>query len=130
MYLWTACHSRRSCGVHASGCRSTRRCRRSSRSGASCLRSCAGVGPPPGQRSSRRSPFTLWHGVIVTRTVALTNLQADPLLVIVGLAGAFAAVFVGGILFAALRLVTGQLAGSIVAHWAFNAALLVGLYAV
>ncbi len=74
-------------------------------------------------------PFTLWHGVIVTRTIALTNLQADPLLVIVGLAGAFAAVFVGGILFAALRLATGHLAGSIVAHWALNAALLVGLYA-
>ena len=72
----------------------------------------------------------LWHGVIVTRTVALTNLQPDPLLVIVGLAGAFAAVFVGGILFAALRLATGHLAGSIVAHWAFNAALLVGLDAV
>jgi membrane protease YdiL (CAAX protease family) len=75
-------------------------------------------------------PFTLWHGVIVTRTVPLTNLQADPLLVIVGLAGAFAAVFVGGILFATLRLATGHLAGSIVAHWAFNAALLVGLHAV
>jgi membrane protease YdiL (CAAX protease family) len=75
-------------------------------------------------------PFTLWHGVIVTRTIALTNLQADPRLVIVGLAGAFAAVFVGGILFAALRLATGHLAGSIVAHWAFNAALLAGLYAV
>ena len=66
----------------------------------------------------------------MTRTVALTNLQADPLLVIVGMAGAFAAVFVGGILFAALRLATGHLAGSIVAHWAFNAALLVGLNAV
>jgi membrane protease YdiL (CAAX protease family) len=74
-------------------------------------------------------PFTLWHGVIVTRTVALTNLHADPLHVIVGLVGAFAAVFVGGILFAVLRLTTGHLAGSIVAHWAFNAALLVGLYA-
>lgn len=68
--------------------------------------------------------------MIVTRTVALTNLQADPLLVIVGLAGAFAAVFVGGILFAALRLATGHVAGSIVAHWVFDAALLVGPCAV
>ncbi len=46
--------------------------------------------------------FTLWHGVIVVRTVALTNLHADPPLAILALAGAFASVFAGGILFAAL----------------------------
>ena len=85
---------------------------------------------PPWATVLSAVPFTLWHGVIVTRTVLLTNLEGEPLLVIVGLAGAYAAVFFGGILFAALRLATGHLAGSIVAHWAFNAALLVGLYAV
>ena len=45
-----------------------------------------------------------------------------------GLAGALGAIFVGGIVFAMLRLRTGNLAGSIVMHWAFNAILLVGIY--
>lgn len=71
--------------------------------------------------------FAVWHGVIVSRTVALTNLQAQPLLAALGLLGAYLAVCVGGILFAWLRLATGHLAGSIVAHWAFNALLLLGL---
>ena len=76
------------------------------------------------------APFTLWHGVTVTRTIALTNLHADPPLATLGLVGAFAAVFIGGILFGALRLATGHLGGSIAAHWVFNATLLIGLYAV
>jgi uncharacterized protein len=71
--------------------------------------------------------FTAWHGVVVTRTVALTNLPAQPLLLTLGLLGAFLAVWVGGLLFAWLRLATGQLTGSVVAHWAFNALLLLGL---
>jgi membrane protease YdiL (CAAX protease family) len=71
--------------------------------------------------------FTAWHGIIVSRTVALTNLQAEPLLAALGLLGAFLAVAVGGILFAWLRLFTGHLAGCMVAHWAFNAVLLLGL---
>ncbi len=71
--------------------------------------------------------FAVWHGVIVSRTVALTNLQAEPLLAALGLVGAYVAVGVGGALFAWLRLATGHLAGSIVAHWAFNALLLLGL---
>ncbi len=71
--------------------------------------------------------FAVWHGVIVSRTVALTNLQAEPLLAALGLVGAYVAVGVGGVLFAWLRLATGHLAGSIVAHWAFNALLLLGL---
>ena len=71
--------------------------------------------------------FAVWHGVIVTRTVALTNLEADPVLAVLGLLGAFLAVGVGGVLFALLRLATDHLAGSMVAHWAFNAVLLLGL---
>jgi tRNA pseudouridine32 synthase/23S rRNA pseudouridine746 synthase len=71
--------------------------------------------------------FTVWHTVVVTRTVALTNLQAQPVLATLGLVGAFGAVWVGGVLFAWLRLATGHLAGSVVAHWAFNAALLLAL---
>jgi membrane protease YdiL (CAAX protease family) len=73
--------------------------------------------------------FMAWHAVIVARTVAVTNLADEPLYAVLGLVGALAAVFVGGIVFAGLRLITGNLAGSIVAHWAFNAALLLGIYA-
>jgi uncharacterized protein len=71
--------------------------------------------------------FTAWHGVIVTRTVAATNLQSQQLLAVLGLVGAFMAVCAGGVLFAWLRVRTQHLAGSIVAHWAFNAVLLLGL---
>jgi membrane protease YdiL (CAAX protease family) len=71
--------------------------------------------------------FTAWHAVIVSRTIALTNLQAVPILVILGLLGAYLAICVGGVLFAFLRVTTGHLVASIVAHWGFNAALLLGL---
>jgi uncharacterized protein len=72
--------------------------------------------------------FTLWHAVIVSRTLSVTNLADEPWLLALGQVSSFVAIFVGGIVFAVLRLCTGHLAGSIVSHWAFNAALLVGLY--
>ena len=74
-------------------------------------------------------PFVLWHGVLVGRTLELTNLASDPLLLTLGLLGAFAAVFLGRVLFGIVRLATGHLAGSLTALWAFNAALLFGLQA-
>jgi membrane protease YdiL (CAAX protease family) len=72
-------------------------------------------------------PFTLWHIVIVGRTLGLTNLTVEPWFVLAGFVGAMATVFVGGVLFAWLRVATGHLAGSITAHLGFNTALLVGL---
>ena len=71
--------------------------------------------------------FTAWHTVVVSRTLAETNLQAEPALALLGLVGAFIAIGCGGILFAWLRLATHHIAGSMVAHWAFNACLLLGL---
>jgi membrane protease YdiL (CAAX protease family) len=71
--------------------------------------------------------FTAWHGVVVAGTIALTNLEAQPLLAALGLVGAVIAIGCGGVLFAWLRLTTGHLVGSVVAHWAFNASLLLGL---
>ena len=65
----------------------------------------------------------------MSRTVASTNLQTEPLLASLGVLGAFLAIGVGGVLFAWLRLTSGHLAASIAAHWAFNAALLLGLRA-
>jgi len=73
-------------------------------------------------------PFTLWHLVIVGRTVGLTNLTEQPLFAVLGFAGSLAAVFVGGVIFAWLRLATGHVAASITAHWGFNTGLLVGLW--
>jgi uncharacterized protein len=73
--------------------------------------------------------FTLWHAVIVTRTLGVTNLATEPLFLTLGFVGSFASVFVGGIIFAVVRLRTGHVLGSIGAHWAFNAVLLLGLYA-
>jgi len=46
----------------------------------------------------------------------------------VGITGAVLAVFIGGVLFAQLRLRTGTLATSILAHWSFNSGLLLGLW--
>ena len=72
-------------------------------------------------------PFTVWHVVIVGRTLDLTNLAEQPILAILGYLGALGAVFIGGVIFAWLRLATGNLAASITAHWGFNTALLVSL---
>jgi membrane protease YdiL (CAAX protease family) len=66
--------------------------------------------------------------VIVSRTLGVTNLADEPVLVALGLAGSFVSVLVGGVVFAVVRLATGHLVGSLVAHWAFNAVLLLGLY--
>ncbi len=74
--------------------------------------------------------FAAWHGVIVSHTLASTNLQSSMLLASLGVIGAFGAVFIGGVLFAWIRLRTDHLAGSVVAHWAFNAVVLVGLGAI
>jgi membrane protease YdiL (CAAX protease family) len=72
-------------------------------------------------------PFTVWHVVIVGRTLGLTNLVEQPLFTALGFAGALIAVFIGGVLFGWLRVKTGHLAGSLAAHWGFNTGLLVGL---
>lgn len=72
-------------------------------------------------------PFALWHGWIAVSTVRETNLSADPLLFALGLSGAFVAIFAGGVAFAALRAITGNLAAPLAAHWTFNTVLLFGL---
>lgn len=73
--------------------------------------------------------FAAWHVVIVRATLAQTDLAPDPALAALGTAGAFAAVFGGGVAFALLRLLTRSLAAPVVAHWAFNGAVLLGLRA-
>lgn len=70
--------------------------------------------------------FALWHVAVVFVTVADTPLALSPLFPL-AIAAALVVVFAGGLAFAALRLRTGTLASTVAAHWAFNAAVLVGL---
>ena len=72
--------------------------------------------------------FALWHVIIVFHTVGQTSLSQHPATYLLGVGLGFAAVFVGGILFANLRMRTGSLAASTLAHWSLNAAVLLGLY--
>lgn len=70
--------------------------------------------------------FACWHVGVTFATVRDTPLASSPLFPL-AIAAALAVVFVGGLLFAALRLRTGTLISTIALHWAFNAAVLVGL---
>lgn len=71
--------------------------------------------------------FALWHGSVVYLTLLQTSLAASSL---AWLAGAAALLFVavGGAALALLRVRSRGIAAPIVAHWAFDAALLVGLW--
>jgi membrane protease YdiL (CAAX protease family) len=73
--------------------------------------------------------FTLWHVAIVVPTVGATNLAGEPFFASLAFAGAAAVLFAGGIALAVLRLLAGTLAAPFAAHWAFNAAVLIGLRA-
>lgn len=72
--------------------------------------------------------FALWHAAIVVPTVGATNLR-EPLFVTLAFGGAAVVLFAGGVALALLRLRAGTLAAPFAAHWAFNAAMLVGLRA-
>jgi len=70
--------------------------------------------------------FALWHATVAVVTVADTTLPV--VLVIPAIAGALVILFVGGVLLAAVRLMTGALSTSVAAHWSFNAVILIGLW--
>ena len=70
--------------------------------------------------------FALWHVGVIFVTVNETPLAHSALFPLAVVA-ALVVVFAGGLLFAALRLRTGTLASTIALHWAFNAAVLIGL---
>ncbi len=73
--------------------------------------------------------FALWHGLIVVHTVGQTSLALSTSSWAVGILGGFVAVALGGWLFAQLRIRSGNLITPLCCHWAFNAAVLIGLYA-
>ena len=109
-------------------------CHRSSRDGVGHAFACVGDEArlrrrlPDGAALASAIPFSLWHAIVVFHTVGQTSLAQSGIGWIVGCTGGFAAVFIGGVLFARLRLATGNLACSFVAHWGFNAVILIGLY--
>jgi membrane protease YdiL (CAAX protease family) len=71
--------------------------------------------------------FVAWHVVVQIQTLAVTNFTSQWQIVpAMGLA--FAGLFAGGVIFALVRLRTGNLASAIVAHWLFDAGLITGLF--
>ena len=74
--------------------------------------------------------FALWHGIVIVSTIGATTIAPPSPWAAPAMIGALGAVFGGGVVFAALRLRTGTIASSIVAHWGFNAVLLAGLRAI
>ena len=71
--------------------------------------------------------FALWHAWIIYYTLLQTNLANGPLMLFAGLAG-MAFVAVGGVVLALLRVRSGGLVAPILAHWAFDGFMLLGLW--
>lgn len=72
--------------------------------------------------------FALWHAWVLYVTLAQTSLADSPLAWLAASA-AFAFLVAGGVALATLRLASRGLLAPIAAHWAFDAALLLGLRA-
>jgi membrane protease YdiL (CAAX protease family) len=73
-------------------------------------------------------PFTLWHVAVNINTLRRTSLPRRPRVVAAALAGGLGSVFAGGLIFGALREVTGSLPAAIAAHWAVDAVMLLALF--
>jgi membrane protease YdiL (CAAX protease family) len=61
--------------------------------------------------------FAGWHVAVDYETMGNSSVADHDLLYALAQAGSLAALFVAGLVFAALRLRTGSLAGPVVAHW-------------
>ncbi len=71
--------------------------------------------------------FMLWHAVVNYHTLSNTNLAEAPLLLALGVAGAHIGVFIGGVAFCLLRLRTRHMVAPVIAHWAVNGGILLGI---
>lgn len=71
--------------------------------------------------------FVAWHVVVQLQTLAVTNFSS-PWQIVPAMGLAFAGLFAGGLIFALLRLRTGNLAAAVMAHWLFDASLITGLF--
>ena len=72
--------------------------------------------------------FTLWHAVVFYLTLLQTSL-AESALAWLAATGALLFLFLAGVALALLRIRAGSLIAPIAAHWAFDAAVLIGLHA-
>ena len=71
--------------------------------------------------------FVAWHVAVQVQTLAVTNFT-NPWQIVPAMSLAFAGLFVGGVVFALLRLRTGNLAAAVMAHWVFDAGFITGLF--
>jgi membrane protease YdiL (CAAX protease family) len=72
--------------------------------------------------------FSLWHGVISFNTVADAGVVSHPPLIGIGYAITLVGLFVGGVVFAWLRIRTGSIIAPICLHWSVNATMLFALW--
>jgi membrane protease YdiL (CAAX protease family) len=73
--------------------------------------------------------FTVWHGVAAFTTVAATHYGRSAGLLLLAYGGALAAVFVGGVVFALVRRMTGSFVYSVLAHWLCDASFVLVIWA-
>jgi len=67
------------------------------------------------------SIFTVWHGIAAFAAVAATQYGSSAQLLLLSYVGSLGAVFVGGVVFALVRHMTGSFVYSALAHWLTDA---------
>jgi len=73
--------------------------------------------------------FTFWHVAVSSLTVAESGLANQPALIFSGVLLSLVGVFVGGLIFAALRWRTGGIAAAATLHWTVVAAMTAAVWA-
>lgn len=74
------------------------------------------------------SIFTIWHGVAGFTAVAATQFGGSAGLLLLSYIGSLAAVFVGGVIFALVRLKTGSFVYAALTHWLSDAAIVMVIW--
>jgi membrane protease YdiL (CAAX protease family) len=69
------------------------------------------------------SIFTVWHGVAAFTAVSVTQYGSSAGLLLLSYVGSLGAVFVGGVVFALVRHLTGSFVYSALAHWLCDASI-------
>ena len=72
--------------------------------------------------------FTVWHGIAGFTAVMATQFSSSAGLLLLSYLGSLAAVFVGGVVFAYVRLKTGSFVYSVLAHWVSDASIVIVIW--
>ncbi len=72
--------------------------------------------------------FTVWHGVAGFTAISATQFGGGTGMLLLAYLGSLAAVFVGGVIFAVVRLKTGSFVYSVLAHWISDASIVVVIW--